>query len=459
MAQIKEKANEFIGKFKQSRRKLTERPLRNTLADTANRATVRRRNTTDLAFQSPNNSRTIGNRNESSFKFKSIFTSEFLRSKKFQYIVLPIAIVIFVGCYGYYWYFYSIGSLFTATIKYKYITISESETVIATTEDVNASVKAVLLPAEESATTYVDATGEKATGERARGSVSIFNPTTEIKVIKAGTILSCTSNICNSLNYTTDQDLNLGPGGSDEVNVTASDIGENYNLAPGAGKFKVGNYDQTKDVFASNIKALAGGTPKKIIKVVRAEDIKKAEENGMKDIGNRLLEKIKTDPANVSDFILAENTLAVEKISAEPDIAEGEEADIVNVTVRVRGTVQAFKKDQLSGIVDEMKRKTVPEGYYLDEKYTNYSSKVTNADANGMSITVTLNTIARPEINVDQLKKDLAGKSYTKADQILSAIPNTTGYTHSFKPTTLPKFFWKIPKSLNRVQIKLIAEE
>jgi hypothetical protein len=462
---IKTAASDFIGQIKK-RIKKNDSPSRSTAAASSSKNTARRSISNELfipghstAVNKETRSRSFLNQTKAKEKSSATGRFRFLSSKKFQFLVLPVIFILVIGSLGYYWYFYSVGSLFTATIKYKFVPITATKTVVATTQGGEAGIKTVLLPAEESATVFVNATGERATGEKAKGTVSIFNPTTEIKVIKAGTALACTSNACKSLTYVTNADLNLGPGGSDEVAVTAGDIGENYNLGPGAGKFKVGAFDPTKDVFASNIKAISGGTPKKMVKVVKAEDIKTADENAMKELSARLLDKIKIDPANARDFIIADNTLAVEKISSEADLKEGQDGDAVNVTVKAKANVQAFKKDQIGDIVTAIKNEAKPDGYYLDERNTSFSSKVVSADTKGITVEVTLNSIARPEINVEELKRSLGGKNFGESDTVLSQVKNVSGYTKTYEPQSLPQFFWKIPDNPSRVQIKLVAEQ
>ncbi len=383
----------------------------------------------------------------------------FLKSKKFQFLLLPILVILFLGSYGYYWYFYSIGSLFTTTIKYKYLNISQTKIVSATPDGVASGIKSVKLPAEDSISAFANTTGERPTGDKSKGSVSIFNPTTEIKVIKAGSILTCTSNACKSLTYTTDADLNLGPGGSDEVAVTAGDIGENYNLAAGAGRFQVAKYNPATEVLASNVKLITGGTQKKTVKTVKAEDIKKAEDQALSQLKDKLIDRIKSDPANLNSFIIAETSIVVEKVSSDPDLKEGVDGDIVNVTVKAKGTVDAFAKDQIDVVLAKLKDEIKPQGYYLDDKFTNFSSKIAGQSQDKIDVAVTLNTIARPNIDIDAIKKNLGGKSYSDADKILASIPNTLSYTKTYEPQSLPQFFWKIPKSPARVQVKLLAEQ
>jgi hypothetical protein len=383
-----------------------------------------------------------------------IARSKFLKTKKFQYLVLPILILLTLFGYGFYTYAYSMGSYFTATITYKYININETR-IISSSEA--SALKPVLLTAEESVTSVGNATGEKATGEKSKGAVSIFNPTTEIKVIPGGTVLTCISNTCNSLTFVTDNTLNLGPGSSEQVNVTAGDIGENYNLQPGAGRFKVGNFDYSKEVLATNVKSISGGTPKKMVKIVTKDDIKKAQDSALNNLKTTLLNKVKEDPENEKSLI-ADSTLKVELVSAEPDKKENEETEIVNVSLKAKASIQAFPSEEISTFMEKLKSEITPEGYYLDDKFTKTNSKL-EKQRDKVNVVVVITSIARPKIDVDQVKKNLAGKSFKESDKIVSSIPNINGYTNNYEPQTLPKLFWKIPKNTNRIQIKLVAEE
>lgn len=367
-------------------------------------------------------------------------------------------ILLLLGIYGYYNFAYASGSRFTAEITYKFIPINQTKNVTISKDDQGNGLKIVELNGEASVSTFVDTTGEKPKGERSKGEVTIFNPTTEIKEIPSGTGLLCISATCNGLTFTMDNTLNVGPGSSEIVKVTAGDIGLEYNLAAGAGKFQVASYDPNTEVIAQNIKAFSGGTKKDIIKVVTQADIEKAEAQGMDQLKTILLSKIKNDPAN-KEYILSEASFTSEKIETKPDHKVDEEAQILNVSVKAKGKVNAFAKNQVDVVFEELKKEATPAGYYLDPSQTKpATSNILNQTADSVEISVTLSSIARPNIDIDKLKKDLAGKKYSQADEILKAIPNTTGYTKSYYPTTLPEYFWKIPGSTNRITIILVAE-
>jgi hypothetical protein len=386
---------------------------------------------------------------------KRLWVSGFFKTKKFQFLILPFIIVVGAGAYGYYWFFYISSSYFTATIRYKYIPITENRTITAASN--STDFKTIKLEAEDDASGYVSTTQEKTTGERAKGNLSLFNTTPDIRVIPKGTVLTCTTNICNTLTYTTNSDINLGPGGSEKVGVTAGDIGLNYNISTLNQRFKVGNFNSS-DIFASNVEKIEGGTAKKVIKIVDKKDIELAEEAAMKEMKERILNKIKIDPGN-SNYIISDASLKVEKISSSSDFKEGEESEIVNVNVRAKGVVDAFSNDEISKVVEQMKTDLTPAGYYLDEKQTNFSKKVVAQTPDKIDIQVTLNTIARPTIDTDKIIAELKGKKYSQADKVLSQIPNIMSYTKSYSPETLPQFFWNIPSTASRIKIDFIAEK
>jgi hypothetical protein len=286
--------------------------------------------------------------------------------------------------------------------------------------------------------------------------VSVYNLTADIKVVKTGTTLTCTSPACNGLNYISEGDLNLGPGSSGEVKVTAVDIGENYNVGP-TTRFKVGSFNPTTEVLASNVKNIAGGTTKTIVKIVQAQDLKDAEKAALEDLKNTLKTKITVDPAN-ANFEISAPSLKIESTGVISDVKEGDQAEIVNVTVNAKATVDAVQKDKILEVASAIKTEVVPEGYKLDEKVSSLSAVIASQTPQSIDISVKLIAVARLDVNMDKLKNDLAGKKYSDVDSILSAVPHSTGYTKNYSPQTLPQFFWSVPENKNRIEINLVGE-
>lgn len=367
--------------------------------------------------------------------------------------VLP-SIIIALGAY----FYLNSSTLYTVNLKYKYQNLTMQK-VITANKDGSAGFSTISLNAEDGITVSGETTGQKILGEKSSGFISVFNATAEIKVIKKGTSVTCVSTACNGLVYTVESDLNLGPGSSaTDLKIVASDIGENYNLAINAGRFRVANYNANTEVVASNIQPIAGGTPKKTVKIVSDEDLKKLEEKALSDLQKTLLTKIKLDPNNSSKYIFADQTLKIEKITSEGDPA-GKETEIANMTVRAKGTMDAFSKDNLGSVIEEMKSSMAPEGYYLDEKTFNYIISPAVSDGNNISFTITGKGIARVNVNLNEVKNSIAGKNLEESGQVIRSLPNISVSSEEFSPLAMPDFLRRVPNDHQRIQIRLIAED
>jgi ribosomal protein S8E len=366
-------------------------------------------------------------------------------------VIVPI-LIISIGLYA----FLSFSALYTVNITYEYKNITASKQIIAST-GTSTDFSVVKLEETDAVSSFQNTTGQKVNGERARGRITVFNATSEIKTFPKGTTITCVSAACNGLVYTSVNDLNLGPGSSvNDYEIIASDIGENYNLATSAGRFKIAKFDSTTEITSSNIAPIAGGTPKVTVKVISAADIQSVEARAVEDLKVILVNKIKSNPTYNSQYIISDNSIVVEKISAETD-KEGTESEVVNTSVRAKGTVDAFPKEQIQKVIDELKTSFVPVGYYLDEKTFAPTNNVISSTPGQITIEVTVSGIARIKVDEAELKKELAGQSLDEADKILALIPNSKSFTTEYTPSTMPSFLRRVPSDPERIQVRFIS--
>ncbi len=387
-----------------------------------------------------------------SSKIKAFCLSGFYRSRKFQYIGIPLILIILIGLYGFFYIYYPSNKTFSATLFFKYREINEETTISLASNEV---VNFVELEEVESVSSFTEATKEKPVGEKAKGGIRIYNTTNEIKEVAKGTKLTCISGSCKSLVYLTQNKLNLSPGGVDDVTVVASDIGENYNLSAGSSRFQVGSYNSDTEVFGSNLQGITGGTPKEFVKIVAKQDIKRAEDEAMKAVKNLLLSTIKNNPSYV-DYIISDSSLKVEKISSEPDVSEGDEADVVNITLEARGKVQAVENQQIKSLVEDYQNDVTPEGYYLDESVSSPAQYDAVTTQNGtVEVNIAVNAIARPRLDVQLLRQELKGVKYSQVDSILDSVQHLQSFDKEFTPTYFPQMFWKLPDVEHKISISV----
>lgn len=309
----------------------------------------------------------------------------------------------------------------------------------------------------DSASAFLDTTGQKAIGEVSKGQISVFNATSEIKVIKKGTAITCISAVCQGLVYVSNSDLNLGPGSSvNDYAITASDIGENYNLATNAGRFKVGNYNSGTEIIASNISPISGGTAKTFVKIASQADADAVEKKALDDLKNIILTNIRANSDNNSKYIISDSSFQIEKISSQTDPV-GTEEETINTTVQAKGSVDAFPKAQIENVIGELKSSIIPDGFHLDEDYFHSDTKVISSTPGKITLEVSVSAVARPNLSTDEIKQALYGKSIDDAEKYLGSIPNTKSFTATYTPSTMPGFLRHVPSDPNRIQIQYLA--
>lgn len=384
--------------------------------------------------------------------FSKIFSVGFLKSKKFQFFVLPLLIVGLIGAYAFYSFFYSWTALFTLNLEYKYSDVSQTKEIPINSA---TNLQFVDLTQESSLSNTIETTGEQIVGEKSKGKIQIYNLTSDVRTIPAGTVLTCVSVTCNKLTYVTQFQLNLGGAASEAVDVIASDIGENYNATSG-NRFAVSGFNSDTEVFGSTILPLSGGTPKKTVKVVAAADITNGETAAAESLQSTLLTTIKNTSANNDKFIL-DSTYTFEKTSVSSDLKEGETGSRVTVTVSGKGNVRSVPKNQFETYVEAFKAEITPEGYTLDMGRNTPQISLDTTDPNSPKIMIKVVGTLRVEFDLAKIRDSLAGVKYSKVDEIVKQIPNTSGHSKDFNNKILPEFFWKVPKNKDKILINVIS--
>jgi len=169
--------------------------------------------------------------------------------------------------------------------------IDEKTEVVFDTGVSSADFAGKVLPAELLETQVAgdktgSTTGTKTIGDKAKGSVKIQNGTASNINLAAGTVLISSGDLRFSTNSSASVSAALSPSqpGTATVDVTATDIGSQYNLAKDES-FKVSNYPKA-EVDAVVISDFSGGSSREISAV--SEDDQEALEE---ELTNELLEK------------------------------------------------------------------------------------------------------------------------------------------------------------------------
>lgn len=332
---------------------------------------------------------------------------------------------------------------------------SQDITFSTTSDFKNNIIKGDSQSVSEDGQASSDVTGKKTTGNQAKGTVTIFNQLSTDQTIGSGTTIK--SQTSTNLAFTLDSGVTIPAVASHSadqsvtpqtknVNVTASTFGTEYNL-PSGTKFTVGNYS-TGDVIAKNDNAFSGGTKKEITAVSKSDLanlanqlIKQMEEKAMNDIKSKL--SIDKDP--MATFV----DESLDK--SDYDKKEGDEANKLNLsgTVSYKTIVYGHKEmlDYINSIFGVAAT--------VDEEDLTISFENVKEKTNG-DVTATLKIKAKilPKIDLNGAAKQVSGKSFEKAQEMLSKLPQVSGVTIKFSPNfPFPK---NLPRIFQNIRIRIL---
>ncbi len=294
------------------------------------------------------------------------------------------------------------------------------------------------------------ATGKKDVGTKATGTVTIFNLSKTSKNLPDGAEISSSNGLIFVLNSAVnlasasssiDSNFNVTTKPStSNVNVTANQLGKESNL-PSGTKFSVGTFD-TSDLIAKNDSPFSGGT-KKEVTVVSKNDQSKLEEELPKQLENKAREVLKNrigqNKILLPNFI--SNSLSKKSLNAKI----GDEANQITLTGTVEYQGISYDKNDLVIFSKSLLNKDVPETQEIN--YNNIKASVLNIkNKNDEEVEANLNikALLLPKIPKDKITKQLKGKSFRKAEDILYKLPQVADIdiflspNLPFLPKTLP---------------------
>lgn len=282
---------------------------------------------------------------------------------------------------------------------------------------------------DETLTKKAVATGKKLVGEKAKGTVTIYNKTTNSKIFKKETVLTGP----NNLKFLFDNDVTVASvsgditqpvSGKSDVTVVASDIGPAGNL--GAGQiFQFGDYSSNLYVARNNA-AFSGGSSREI-SVISRDD----RDNLLTLVQAQLSEKAKKDLSlklgNGENFL--EETLTSEVTRKKFDKEINQEGTELNLDLTLRFSVLGYQEEDLiSG--------STPQGYEISKDSLKVEVVDLQKNKDGTyKLKANLEVSFLPKINNPEIKKNLVGKNLKEVDGYLRSLGNIGGYQINFQRT------------------------
>lgn len=301
-------------------------------------------------------------------------------------------------------------------------------------------------------------TGVKEIGDNAKGKVTLLNKTTSPKTFAAGTVLSS-----GDLQFTLDQEVtvasaSVSSSGTTETKtfgqadgaITASAIGTESNLGKDT-TFQIESFDQST-YAATNPEPLTGGSSREV-RVASQQDQQKL----LADLRADLLTQAQTDFRRSDDGsqLVPSGRVTMKTTNYTADVGDEVNEFGLNATAVIEA--YAYQNDLIKPLAEQLLANQVPAEYELDPETIQILSD-TQLEGASNSAKVTLNanltSQAKPKIDLNLLKQEIAGLSLAHLASIIAGRPEITDYVVQFQPSIAQQILRALPPG-DRLHIEI----
>lgn len=377
-----------------------------------------------------------------------------LFAKRALIIGLILLVVLIVGAFAA-WWFYPKAQV-TVYLSTKRLEEKITITVDPDTDTPNLSESIIpgnTLRVEVEGDDTKSTTGTKTVGEKAKGEVVLYRVGTSI-TLSAGVEINGPSN----LTFTLDENTTLASGsagsaGTTKAQVTASDLGAQYNLASGT-TFSVGNYS-TSDIEAKNESAFTGGSSREI-STVSEDDQKNLESELNEELLEKAKEELTTDLTEDSLFI--DESLTGEVSEKDFSHKVGDEASTLKLSMTLSAKALVVDEHSLTDLAKEVLKDRVPDGFVLRSEQIEMEFEVDDVSDERYELTAFVEANLLPEVDPQALATKIRGKYPSLAENYLTK--ETPGFVRAeiiLKPR-LPGRLGTLPHVLKNIEVEIAAE-
>jgi hypothetical protein len=319
-------------------------------------------------------------------------------------------------------------------------------------------------------TAEAETTGERLEGEKSRGTVTIYNRTTEEIKLKKGKELEFDDED-DTLVFKLKEELTIPPvsledpedpssgliPGQAEGALEATDIGKKYNVGK-EETLEVEDYKKA-DLVAETKGNFEGGS---------SEEIKVVSEQDIETLGTALNEKLTQEVGRALKNTVSKGNTFVEGSETETSIEEelshelGEKTENVELSKTAGYNGLAYSHKELETFLDNIVAELVPDGFELhkEDRETKVDILGDSTDsilsATEADVQVTLKTSIVPKHNIEEIRNSIMGKSPTEAQAILGSLSNIKTYEITLAPNV--PFFGNVPNEKDRVIVEIVKE-
>lgn len=357
------------------------------------------------------------------------------------FALIPIAFILLLVVY----YLFFLKATVVLSIAPKVIEKTQEITFSDSSDFKANTIKGEFVTQSENGTASTATTGKKETGDKAKGTVNVFNFSNSKVTFPAKSKLTSS----NNLGFLTTSDITIASRSADlpgktSASVEAEKFGTEYNL-PSSTSFTSSN----SDISAKNDNPFSGGT-KKEIQVVSKQDIAKVTEDLIKSLEEKAKSDIFENLSRDKDLLPEFTDESLDKKSLDKNVDD--EGKSVKLTGTVLYEFLSYDKDELLNYLKTI----ISSNQTIDRENLELKFEDIKKNKNEVSTKLSAKAKILPKIDTKNLAQNLAGKSFDKArSEILTSQINDVEIKFSPNFGFFPKF---IPRNSKNINIKVLEE-
>jgi hypothetical protein len=319
-------------------------------------------------------------------------------------------------------------------------------------------LKANVITQNQEGEKTADTTGTKIIGDKATGTVTVYNYTSSQKTFAAGTKLNG-----DKVSFTFDKEVTVASAsstldssnnmvtkpGTQEAAASATAMGEESNIAANTN-LTIESF--SKETYLAVTKAAFTGGSSREIQAVSVKDRDQLLAALKKELLDKAIQESKTSSSN-GQYQIPTNRVKV--VSATYNAEVGKETNTLTLKLVLQVELLEYRAEDLQPLARELLSKEVQSGYKLVETPPQILSvpASTSTTSAKVALQTNLSSIAEPDVDVDDFRSQIAGKSEQEALQVLRANPAVAVAQIEFIPKLLGMIFHTLPSQPANIEI------
>lgn len=304
-----------------------------------------------------------------------------------------------------------------------------------------------------------ETTGVKVVGDKATGTVTIYNKTDSPKTFEQGTQLNK-----GDLVFTLEKNVEVASASTTEsaggattdygkqtASIVATKIGSDYNLDKKID-LQIASFDPGTYAATVNDEGLSGGSSREVRVVAKAD-----KEQLLKELRADLLKeaKKKITPQLAEGEYIASTSIA-KVIEQSFDASVGEEVETVTLELKVLVESLVYQTADLKPLAQKVLADDVPAGYSLAQTGPQILSAPDQeaSDSGDIKLDVNISSVAKPDLDLPALKEELLGKKISEAERLLVLNEGIEAAQIHFIPSIAARLYPHLPEDAARVDFK-----